>query len=105
MKHRLPSPSPSCKHRTNEEPRLVAASVTQDFTPHFSQPGTVFQQLPPALPLHFPLPNSFRGLAHRGEADTSKSGVCESSQAPTSGGPSLAGHGAMRELGNREASP
>lgn len=77
----------------------------------FPNPAPLFQQLPPphgsvlTPPLHFPLPNPFRGLAPRGEADRSKSGVCESSQAPTSGGPGVAGHGAMRELGNGEVSP
>lgn len=72
---------------------LIAASVTQDFTPHFSwsgQPTPFSPQLPhpdqsaSASPLQFSLSSSFRGLAPRGEADTSRPGACESSQAPSS---------------------
>lgn len=72
---------------------LIAASVTQDFTPHFSwsgQPTPFSPQLPhpdqsaSASPLQFSLSSSFRGLAPQGEADTSRPGACESSQAPSS---------------------
>lgn len=72
---------------------LIATSVTQDFTPRFSRSGqlTPFSlQLPhpdqsvSASPLQFSLPSSFQGLVPRGEADTSRPGACESSQAPSS---------------------